>query len=85
MILNKKVKNAEPIISGKNLTKYNFNYANINQYIVFEKEKFQQVAKIENYRLPKIIYKFISKKLCFSVEENGLLTLNSANIINIEK
>lgn len=85
MILNKKVKNAEPIISGKDLTKYNFNYANINQYIVFEKEKFQQVAKIENYRLPKIIYKFISKKLCFSVEENGLLTLNSANIINIKK
>lgn len=84
MILNKKIKNAEPIISGKDLTKYNFDYRNINQYIVFEKEKFQQVAKEENYRLPKIIYKFISKKLCFSVEENGILTLNSANIINIK-
>lgn len=84
MILNKKTKNAEPIISGKDLTKYNFDYKNINQYIVFEKEKLQQVAKEENYRLPKIIYKFISKKLCFSIEENGILTLNSANIINIK-
>ena len=29
----------------------------------------------------KIIYKFIGRKLCFAVENKGLLTLNSANVI----
>lgn len=83
-LFNNKVKNSEPIISGKDLTKYNFDYNNIKKYIIFDKPNLQQVSLEENYRKKKIIYKFIGKKLCFCVEEKGILTLNSANIINIK-
>ena len=81
-ILTKKIQNSEPIISGKDICKYKMNYSKINNFIVFEKNNFQQVANVDYYRCKnKIVYKFIGKKLCFSVENNGLLTLNSANII----
>lgn len=73
----------EPIISGKNISKYNFDYTQINKFIKFKNQTFQQVAPEENYRKEKIVYKFIGSKLCFAVETKGLLTLNSANIINI--
>lgn len=78
----KKSKKNEPIISGKQIDRYNFDYSKISQYITFEKEKLQQVAKEDLYRCKnKIIYKFIGKKLCFAVEPRGILTLNNANII----
>lgn len=83
-LFDSQIPNSEPIISGKELTKYNFNYELINKYIIFEKNKFQQVASEMNFREEKIIYKFIGSKLCFTVENKGLLTLNSANIINIK-
>lgn len=77
--------NNEPIISGKELSKYKFNYDTIKNYIIFDKDKLQQVAKEEYYRCKnKIIYKFIGKKLCFAVENKGYLTLNSANVICID-
>ena len=72
----------EPIISGKEIDKYNMDYTKISKYIKFERNKFQQVASEDLYRCKnKIIYKFIGKKLSFAVEQNGILTLNSANII----
>ena len=81
---NSKNSNNEPIISGKELNKYNIDYSKIKKYIKFDKDNLQQVAKEELYRSKnKIIYKFIGKKLCFSVENRGLLTLNSANLIKL--
>lgn len=81
-ISDKKSRKNEPIISGKQIDRYNFDYSKISKYIIFEKEKLQQVAKEDLYRYKnKIIYKFIGKKLCFAVESKGILTLNNANII----
>ncbi len=79
-----KSENNEPIISGKEIDRYKFDYSKIKNYIIFEKEKLQQVAKEDFYRCKnKIIYKFIGKKLCFAVEDKSILTLNSANVICI--
>ena len=72
----------EPVISGKELGKYFVKYNKINKYILFEKNKLQQVAPESLYRCKnKILYKFIGKKLTFSIENRGLLNLNSANMI----
>ena len=82
-LFDKRIAKAEPIISGKEITRYNLNYKLINKYIIFDKDKLQQVAPEDNYRREKIVYKFIGNKLCFAVDSKGLLTLNSANIISI--
>ena len=72
-----------PIISGKEITRYITDYTNLNNYIIFKKENFQQVANEDIYRNKnKIIYKFIGKNLMFAVENNSILTLNSANVIS---
>lgn len=43
---------------------------------------YQQVAPIELYKTtPKIIYKFISKKICFNYDEKQCFILNSANML----
>lgn len=77
-----KTKDNECIISGKDISKYNIDYSKIQNYITFKKENFQQVANEKFYRNKnKLIYKFISKKLCFAAEQKGTLTLNSANVI----
>lgn len=79
---NSKSDENEPIISGKEIDRYNIDYSKVCKYIKFEKNSLQQVAKEEFYRNKnKIIYKFIGKKLCFAVEPKGVLTLNSANVI----
>ena len=84
-LLTEQKNNAELIICGKDISKYKMDYSKIKNYIDFEKDKFQQVAKEDFYRCKnKIIYKFIGKKLCFSVEKKGILTLNSANLICFE-
>ncbi len=81
-ISSKKTRTNEPIISGKDMDRYNVDYSKIKNYIYFNKDKLQQVAKEEFYRnRNKIIYKFIGKKLCFAVENRSTLTLNSANVI----
>ncbi len=81
-ITEKKTKENEPIISGKEIDKYSMNYAKINKFITFNRQELQQVAKEELYRSKnKIIYKFIGKKLCFAIENRGVLTLNSANLL----
>lgn len=52
------------------------------KYLLYTPEKFQQIAPINRYEAaPKLIYKFISKKLVFSLDYDSSFTLNSANII----
>lgn len=85
-IKDTEVEGSEPIISGKELDKYNFDYKKICKYIVFDKEKLQQVANENHYRYKnKLLYRFIGKKLCFCVEKKGLLSLNSANVICLDE
>lgn len=51
-------------------------------FLLYEPEKFQQIASEEKYTTkPKVIYKFISSKLVFSLDEEWVFTLNSANIL----
>ena len=73
-------KDAEPIYTGKEVEKYNLLPA--KNYIVFDREKLQQVAPDEIYRAPiKLIYKTINKNLKLAIDTTGSLTSNSANII----
>lgn len=82
-LLDEKSIDSEPIISGKEIIKYNIDYSKIKKYIIFKKEDLQQVAPESIYRNKnKIIYRFIGKKLVFAVERKGILTLNSANVIS---
>ncbi len=70
----------EEIYKGKEVNKYLLSDA--SNYILFEPEKFQQVAPIEKYRAKeKLIYRFISNKLVFAYDNKQRLTLNSANVL----
>ena len=52
------------------------------KYLLYNPEKYQQMAPLDRYEAkPKLIYKFISKKLVFSLDTEWVFTLNSANII----
>ncbi len=70
----------EKIYTGKEIEPYSLKPA--KNYILYDKENFQQAAKDEIYRAEeKLIYKFISKKLVFAYDSSGSLFLNSANIL----
>lgn len=72
--------NAEPILKGNDLFKYNF-YPSEN-YIVFEPQKYQQVAPEKLYRAPvKLLYRFINQHLVFAYDDHQTLSLNSANLV----
>jgi tRNA1(Val) A37 N6-methylase TrmN6 len=79
-ILDHPADQAEPIYRGKDV--FPFQLGNPQVYIKYEPRCFQQVAKEVYYRAPeKLIYRFISNKLVFAYDAQGLLTLNSANIL----
>ncbi|MFH0854031.1 MAG: N-6 DNA methylase [bacterium] len=68
----------EEIIRGKDIEKFKINNSGI--YLKFDPKIFQQVAPEQKYRVQeKIIYRFISKKLIFAIDDKQRLTLNSAN------
>ncbi|MDR3306718.1 MAG: N-6 DNA methylase [Endomicrobium sp.] len=70
----------EPIYTGKEITPFCLKKA--TKYVMYDRKNFQQVAKDEIYRAEsKLVYKFISKKLVFSIDNSGSLFLNSANIL----
>lgn len=78
-------KGFEPVITGKELQPYFVDKKDISHYIKFEPKRLQQVAQEELYRdSQKILYKFIGKKLVFSYEPDGILSLNSANVIQLD-
>jgi type I restriction-modification system DNA methylase subunit len=79
-VLNQQFPGAEPVLKGSDIFKYNF-YPSEN-YIVFEPEKFQQVAPVHLYRAPeKLLYRFINENLVFAYDSHGTLSLNSANVV----
>lgn len=70
----------EPIYTGKEVGRYRLSPP--RNYILFRKEQMQQVADEALYRArPKLVYKFIGRKLTFALDLSGSLVLNSANIL----
>jgi len=70
----------EPIYTGKDITKYGLKKA--SRYIKYNRADFQQCAKNEFYRAKeKLVYKFVSSRLCFTYDDRQRLFLNSANIL----
>lgn len=70
----------ERIYTGKEINRYKLSKE--KNYIIFNRNKLQQVAKDEMYRAEeKLVYKFISNKLIFAYDNTKSLFLNSANIL----
>jgi methylase of polypeptide subunit release factors len=70
----------EPIYTGKDIGKYSLKAA--SRYIKYDRAEFQQCAKDEFYRAKeKLVYKFVSSRLCFTYDDKQRLFLNSANIL----
>lgn len=70
----------EAIYTGKDISK--FSLKSPSNYIFYDRTNLQQCAKDEYYRCPeKLVYKFISKSLCFAYDAGSHLFLNSANIL----
>lgn len=72
----------EEIITGKEIQKYTLRRS--QNRIFFQKEQYQQCVEETKLRTkPKLVFKFISKRLVFALETEGKLCLNSANILNL--
>ena len=70
----------EPIFMGKDIGKYSLKPA--SRYVSYNRADFQQCAKEEFYRAKeKLVYKFVSSRLCFTYDDRQRLFLNSANIL----
>lgn len=73
-------KGLEPIFTGKDIGRYSLKKA--SRYVKYNRADFQQCAKDELYRAKeKLVYKFVSNRLCFTYDDKQRLFLNSANIL----
>ena len=73
-------KGYEAIYTGKDIGKYILKTP--SNYIIYDRSELQQCARDEYYRCPeKLVYKFISRSLCFAYDNSSSLFLNSANIL----
>lgn len=80
LLKNRSAKGLEKIYTGKDIGKYSLKPA--SRYIKFYRADFQQCAKDEFYRAKeKLVYKFVSSRLCFTYDDTQSLFLNSANIL----
>ncbi len=80
VLKDKPMKGLEKIYTGKDISKYHLSPA--TRYIKFNRADFQQCAKDEFYRAKeKLVYKFVSSRLCFAYDDTQSLFLNSANIL----
>ena len=70
----------EPVITGKEIEKFELLPA--RKYMEFRPESFQQCAPAEFYRAKeKLFYRFIAGEPIVALDEDGRISLNSANII----
>ena len=69
-----------PILKGSDI--YKFKHNNAQNFVKYEPEKWQQVAK-ESYYFSneKLFYRFISDTLVFAYDNKKVLSLNSCNIL----
>ena len=80
LLKNRMAQGLEPIYTGKDIVKYKLKPA--SRYIKYDRAEFQQCAKDEFYRAQeKLVYKFVSSRLCFTYDDKQRLFLNSANIL----
>ena len=80
VLKNRPAKGLEPIFTGKDIGKYSLKRA--SRYVKYDRADFQQCAKDEFYRAKeKLVYKFVSSRLCFTYDDKQRLFLNSANIL----
>lgn len=79
-LLSHGVGSAEPIYTGREIESY---YIRPPRYFIeYDRVRVQQAAPEWIYRAPqKLVYRFISDKLVFALDEGGCLFLNSANIL----
>jgi len=69
-----------PIYKGSDITKKGLK--EVNNFIINDFSRFQQVAPLERYLTnEKLIYRFISSNLCFCYDDKHCLVLNSANVL----
>lgn len=79
-IRKKKEDDFEVILRGSDICKYSVK--SMNNYIKFEPDKFQQIAKIDFYRAKeKLLYRFIADVPVFTYDNQQRLSLNSCNIL----
>lgn len=80
ILKNQPSENLRPIITGKEIKKY---YSLEPQnFIIYNRRNFQQICPDWIFQEEtKFLYKFIFKKPVFSLDQNKLLALNSANIM----
>lgn len=73
-------KGMEPVYRGKDIEKYRLKKPGV--FICFAPERFQQTAPESRYRAgEKLVYRFVSRRLVFALDNTGTLTLNSANVL----
>lgn len=79
-VTNKKNDINEIVLKGSDINKYYIR--DVENYITFEPEKFQQVAATEYYRASeKLLYRFVCNELVFAYDNKQTLSLNSCNIV----
>ena len=75
-----KVPEAEIVLKGTDIAKYRIERP--KRYLIFLPEQFQQTAQEKYYRsTEKLLYRFIGKELVFARDRQGMLSLNSCNIL----
>lgn len=73
----------EKVVAGGDILPFRIKEA--SRYIHYNSDVFQQSADENYYRhKPKLLYRFISKVPVFALDTDGLLSLNSANILIAE-
>lgn len=69
-----------PILVGKDVSAFHLKPA--SHFIRFDRKSLQQVAPEEVYHtVPKLIYRFISRRPVFAPDYDGMLCLNSLNVL----
>ena len=80
VLFDTQIPDSEPIIKGKDISKYKIEIG--NTYTVFNPDRYQQVAPVNFYRTDsKLFYRFIATEPIVALDNQGLVSLNSANII----
>src|SRR5581483_2489943 len=72
----------EPIISGRDMSAYRI--SSPARRLVLPLDELQQAAPASAYRRVKVVYRFISTHPVAAVDEDGRLTLNSANAFAVD-
>lgn len=79
-IKDTKAEGMEIVLKGSNV--YRYAMKDMNNYIHFAPENFQQVAPTEMYRAEeKLLYRFIAEVPVFTYDNQQTLSLNSCNIL----